>query len=145
MLFVWPIDSVIISARRYGCRPDKRPLVPVIPLVQTPIRNTYVAPTSPSNTSVPLPAVNTRGSSSELRRRSGRPPAQRRQTQPREKVHIHCQSWAVVVGAGLTRLKELADEPLLISNAVDCGINCVSNMVFLLLRLLALLMLPLHP
>ena len=53
--------------------------------------------------------------------------------------------WAVVVSAGLTRLRELADEPLLTSNAVNCGINCLSNLVFLLHRLLVLLMLPVFP
>ena len=58
---------------------------------------------------------------------------------------LSIRRWAVVVSAGLTRLKELADDPLLISNAVNCGINCVSNLVFLLLGLLALLMLPVIP
>lgn len=42
---------------------------------------------------------------------------------------------AVVVSAGLTRLKELADELLLLSYTMSCGINCVSNLVFLLLGL----------
>ena len=49
--------------------------------------------------------------------------------------YFSIRRWAVVVSAGLTRLKELADELLLISNAVSCGINCVSNLVFLLLGL----------
>jgi hypothetical protein len=72
----------------HGCPPNKRPVVSSKPTSPSPIRNAPVPlPSPPSSASLPPRVAPIRRSSSEVRRRSGRPtPIGRRNWQPQGRV-----------------------------------------------------------